>query len=63
MQMVDMEPPPTLLLNDPAEDKVKIGSLAMREHWFNVVEDYSKRATANGDDKLRALSELANEAK
>lgn len=59
MQMKIEDPPPLLMLNSAVENTVKFGSLAMREHWFNIVEDYSQRNLTCGTDKLPALDGLA----
>lgn len=59
MQMKIEDPPPLLMLNDAVESIVKFGSLAMRENWFSIVEDYSQRNLTCDTDKLPALSGLA----
>lgn len=59
MQMRTEDPPPILMLNSAVEETVKFGSLAMREHWFDIVEDYSQRSLTYEADKLAALSGLA----
>lgn len=59
MQMKIEDPPPLLMLNSAVESTVKFGSLAMREHWFNIVEDYSQRNLTCGTDKLPAIDGLA----
>lgn len=59
MQMKTEDPPPLLMLNSDVESTVKFGSLAMREHWFNIVEDYSQRNLTCGTDKLPGLDGLA----
>ena len=55
MQMKIEDPPPVLMLNDANENRVGSNSLAMREHWFSIVEDYSQRNLTRETDKLPAL--------
>lgn len=63
MQMKIEDAPPLLMFNDAAENTVESGLRSMREHWFNVVEDYSRRNLTDEADKLPALSGLAQISK
>jgi len=53
------DPGPWRTYNDPSEIGPGSDSLEIRDHWFRLVQAYSRRALTMENDKLPALSGLA----
>lgn len=51
--------PTTLLLNDDAETYADPASFAPRDHWFGIIEKYSKMHLPRETDRLPAIAGLA----